>query len=123
MRYDLPLLNQLFKAPPPQPRRSVRRKRSRVTFRRVLGNSSSTATPTATKGKSDISPPNEHVHEHTTWIDYAIEDVDHSLKRLVMAGKDLHRLDNSKTETEHYSEKLAELIQKQEFKFDPAALK
>lgn len=107
VRKDMPLLNQLFKQPP-----NVK-KRLKVTRRRVVADAGKT---TPTKKKNDNSPPGEHVHEQNTWTTIAIEDVMRGLERLGTAAKDGHKIDDSKTVEEQYSETLAKVIKEAEIK-------
>ena len=109
VRKDVPLLNQLFKAAP----RPVRKK-VKVTRRRLDVNNATTSEPK----KSDKTPPEYHVHEHSTWLNMALEDVARGLKRLARAAKDENLIDDSKTVEEHYSENLAKEIKEVEIEFD-----
>ncbi|KAK3687115.1 hypothetical protein LTR37_019145 [Vermiconidia calcicola] len=104
-RSELDLFKQLFKKPPRPPKPP--NKKRRVTKR-----------PGTARAPSDRSPPNEHVHENSIWLDIAVEDVFTALKRLAVAAQDLSRLDNSKSVADHYSEVLADVIKKGEIGFD-----
>ena len=104
-RSELDLHKQLFKKPPRPPKPSD--KKRKVTKR-----------PGTARAPSDRSPPNEHVHENSIWLDIAVEDVSTALKRLAVAAQDLNRLDNSKSVGDHYSAVLADIIKKGEIGFD-----
>ena len=114
VRSDMPLLKQLFKQPP----KPVKMGKMKVT-RRLL----EAANPSLRKSKhKNTSPPNEHTHEASIWHEIAIEDVTNAIKRMGTAAKDMHKLDDSKTVEEYYSETLADIINKGEIKFDPKYL-
>ena len=106
VRSDVPLLRELFKSP-------AKRRRGKVTNR---------ALDTPRPAPNNPTPPNEHVHEHSIWMTAASEDIEHGLARLATAAEDSHRIDDSKTVEEYYSEKLAELIQSGRIRFDPSYL-
>ncbi|KAK5168954.1 uncharacterized protein LTR77_006263 [Saxophila tyrrhenica] len=109
LRSELDLHKQLFKAPPVK-----KTKKNRVTWDRHAGRF---------KRIGNRSPPEEHYHEYDTWAKVAEEDVERGLQRLVMAAKDQARISDAKTPAEWYSERVAELLSKQELKFDEKALK
>ena len=113
VRSELSLHKQLFKQlPPPARKKKITRNRTEA------GHSS-----TRKKKHSNTSPPDEHVHEHSTWMAFALEDLDRALKRLAVGAKDEHKINDSKTVEEYYSENLADQINKAEMLFDSKYLK
>lgn len=119
MRTDYPLLNQLFKPPPARERKQRRRFRGTKT---LVDSSRRSSTPKA-KGKELISPPNEHVHEQSVWEEIAKEDLGKALQRAVQYAIDMHRIDNSRTAQDYYSELVTGVINKGEVEFDAKYLK
>ncbi|RMX93420.1 hypothetical protein D0867_14210 [Hortaea werneckii] len=61
--------------------------------------------------------------EASAWEGFAEEDVEKGLQRLVMLAKDLHKVDNTKTAEQHYSERLSKILKEAEFQFDASKLK
>ncbi|KAI6796133.1 hypothetical protein KC363_g4767 [Hortaea werneckii] len=61
--------------------------------------------------------------EASAWEGFAEEDVEKGLQRLAMLAKDLHKVDNSKTAEQHYSERLSKILKEAEFQFDASKLK
>ncbi|GAB1735322.1 hypothetical protein NU219Hw_g2961t1 [Hortaea werneckii] len=61
--------------------------------------------------------------EASAWEGFAEEDVEKGLQRLAMLAKDLHKVDNTKTAEQHYSERLSKILKEAEFQFDPSKLK
>lgn len=61
--------------------------------------------------------------EASAWEGFAEEDVEKGLQRLAMLAKDLHKVDNTKTAEQHYSERLSKILKGAEFKFDASKLK
>lgn len=56
-------------------------------------------------------------------MNFAIEDIERGLKRLIVAAKDLRKMDDSKSVEGYYSEAIAGILEKSELKFDPKHLK
>ncbi|KAI7236114.1 hypothetical protein KC330_g3915 [Hortaea werneckii] len=61
--------------------------------------------------------------EASAWEGFAEEDVEKGLQRLAMLAKDLHKVDNTKTAEQHYSERLSKILKEAEFQFDASKLK
>ncbi|KAI7530321.1 hypothetical protein KC331_g14730 [Hortaea werneckii] len=61
--------------------------------------------------------------EASAWEGFAEEDVEKGLQRLAMLAKDLHKVDNTKTAEQHYSERLSRILKEAEFQFDASKLK
>lgn len=110
VRGDVPLLQQLFKRPP-----KLVKKVRKVT-RKALGGAT----------EPSLEPKNEngtdHFHEYATWVSLAKEDISRGLERLARAAKDLHKIDESVSVEQYYSENLAEVLKEAEIKFDPKYL-
>jgi hypothetical protein len=117
VRSDIPLLRQLFKAPPKLERKA---KRGWKRAKKAVGVdvASRSSTPKPKKGDHDVSPPNEHVHEHSVWEDVAREDLNNAINRTKQYAMDMVRLDNTRTIEDYYSELLANSINKGDVKFD-----
>lgn len=98
LRGDVPLLQQLFKSP------ATKRKGKRVTKRALV---------------STAVEPIEHVHEGSTWAHLAKEDVARGLQRMVMAAKDMNKIDETVPVERFYNQMLAEVLKEAEIKFDP----
>lgn len=109
VRSDVSLLTQLFKAPPSKMKKELKRAKNAVVDR------ASTPKP---KKDHDVSPPNEHVHEHSVWEDVAKEDLQRGLERAAQYAKDMVRINDSKNAEEYFSELLAEAIKGGDMKFD-----
>ena len=118
VRDNIPLLKQLFKQPPKQ----ASRRRAKVTRRRLLDPIATSANNTTGRKKADSPLLAGHVHENSTWVKLAVEDVERGLERLATAAKDEHKIDPTKTVEEYYSETLAEIIKGAEIKLDPKHL-
>jgi hypothetical protein len=120
-RSDIPLLRQLFKAPPKLERKA---KRGWERAKKVVGVdvASRSSTPKPKQGDHDVSPLNEHVHEHSVWEDVAREDLGNAIGRTKQYAMDMHCLDNSRSVEDFYSELLATMISKGDLKFDAAYL-
>ncbi len=117
-RSDVPLHYQLFKHPS-WPRKKLRPRLSRT----YVGSPHSHEHSHHDDHLSElVSPPNEHVHEQDTWVQFAMEDIDRGLKRLIVAARDLRKMDDSKSAEEYYSETLADVVKKQEMAFDERKL-
>ena len=110
VRGDVPLLQQLFKQPPKAAKR-VRR----MTKQAVTGVAQSSR-------EAEDQNHIEHVHEGSTWVNLAMEDVSRGLERLVMAAKDLNKIESGQSVEHYYNEKLAEVLKAAEIQFDPKYL-
>lgn len=76
-------------------------------------------TPTPGGNADEYFAPDKKVFpEFTTWDAFAEEDVASGLQRLAMLAKDLHKVDNTKTVREYYSERLAVILKAAEIDFD-----
>lgn len=73
--------------------------------------------------KSEDSATTEYVPEHSFWGDDAENSVRIGLARLAQYADDLHKWAPEKSIEEHYSQRLAELINECGVKFDPKYLK
>jgi hypothetical protein len=113
IRSDLPLRNQLFKTPPKLDKKT--RRKSKMA-KKVIIDSNRSSTPKQTKGS--LTPPTEHVHEHSVWGDVAREDLANVLVRAKQYAEDMHENDSSKSKEDYYSELLAAVIKKGPLEFD-----
>ena len=109
VRSDVPLLKQLFKMPPKPTKKKLKVTKGRADTTKAIKS-------------NNTSPPSEHIHEHSTWVNVAVEDITRGLKRLAEAASDLHKIDDSKTIEEYYSEILANVVKEADVKFDPKYL-
>ena len=104
-------------------RSNVRHQKTRRKIR--IANKSITESDRLTtpkQAKENVTPPNEHVHEHSVWEDVARESLEIALGRAKTYAEDMHKKDDSRSEEEYYSELLADAIKKGELKFDPKYL-
>jgi hypothetical protein len=117
VRSDIPLLRQLFKAPPKLQRKA---KRGWKRAKKVVGVdvASRSSTPKPKKGDHDVSPPNEHVHEHSVWEDVAREDLNNAINRTKQYALDMVRINDARAVEDYYSELLADAVNKGDLKFD-----
>lgn len=85
----------------------------------IIGDGETTPKP---KMEEDVTPPNEHFHEHNFWEDVAKEDLVWALQRAVQYARDKVKVDPAKTAEEYYSELVAEVIKQGDLKFDASYL-
>lgn len=71
-----------------------------------------------TRSEAEDKDHIEHVHEGSTWVNLAMEDVARGLERLAMAAKDLNKIESSKSVEEYYNEMLAEVLKAAQIQFD-----
>lgn len=115
VRGDVPLLQQLFKRPPKSP--NVMKRVRKVTKRALTG-----VNVTEPTREAEDQDHIDHVHEGSTWVHVAMEDISRGLERLAMAANDLHMIDESKSVDQFYSEKLAMVLKAGKIQFDPRYL-
>lgn len=115
IRGDVPLLQQLFKRPPKGPNVA---KRVRKMTKKALTGVNATEPSREAEDQNHI----EHVHENTTWVHVAMEDISRGLERLAKAAEDFHMIDGSKSEQDYYNEYLAMVLKAGKIQFDPKYL-
>jgi hypothetical protein len=70
---------------------------------------------------SEVSPP--PTFEYNTWGPVVEEDTERALKRMAMLARDEHVKDPRRSVQEHYSRRLAKLIEEAEIVFDAKCLR